>query len=154
MKKTGVFATFKIIHSAMLIGQVLFIAILVYLAYHKTFAQGFTSLDKILQIIAIAFAATAFFWGINIFKKRLLLIRESRAGNVKEMFDKYRQASIIQWAMLEGASLFCGISFFCTGNYAFLALAAVLIILFALQAPIKSKTALQLGLGIADVEGL
>jgi len=76
------------------------------------------------------------------------------ANGVQEKFAKYRAACIMQWAMIEGPCLFCCICFFLVGNYAFLALAAVLLLLFGMLAPVKIKAALQLGLSIADMEEL
>jgi hypothetical protein len=73
---------------------------------------------------------------------------------IREKFAKYRMACIIQWAMLEGPCLFCCICFFLVGNYAFLALAVALVLLFALLTPVKIKAALQLGLSSTDMEEL
>jgi hypothetical protein len=96
----------------------------------------------------------AFFFGGTFFKKKLADIKRNEKAGTKEKLDKYKTASIVQWAMLEGACLFCGVSFFITGNYAFLALALVLMLIFGMLAPIKSKIAFQLGLGISDIEEL
>ena len=155
MKKTGAFAALKIVHTAMLAGQVLFIAILFFMAYTKKIEPVLPEMDKPLQIIAVLLSAAGFFLGINIFKKKLLAIRDDmNNGSVQQKFAKYRMASIMQWAMLEGPCLFCCICFFLVGNYAFLALAAVLVLLFAVLAPVKIKAALQLGLSVTDMEEL
>jgi hypothetical protein len=155
MKKAGAFAALKIVHTAMLAGQLLFIAILFFLAYSKKIAPALPEMDKILQIVAVLLSATGFFLGTNIFKKKLLAIRDDVNNNsVQEKFAKYRVACFMQWAMLEGPCLFCCICFFLVGNYAFLALAAVLVLLFGLLAPVKIKTALQLGLSLTDMEEL
>jgi hypothetical protein len=52
------------------------------------------------------------------------------------------------------ASFFNIICFFLTGNYAFLALAAVLIIYFAMQAPTKNKVAQHLDISSSELDGL
>jgi hypothetical protein len=155
MKKTGAFAALKIVHTAMLAGQVLFIAILFFMAYSKRLLPLVPEIDKPVQVIAVLLSAAGFFLGANIFKKKLLAIRDDMVDNgIQEKFAKYRMAAIIQWAMLEGPCLFCCTCFFLVGNYAFLALAAALVLLFAMLAPVKIKAALQLGLSIADMEEL
>ncbi len=80
-------------------------------------------------------------------------IREMQAG-VKEKFEQYRAASILQWALIEGPALFSIVGFFLTGNYAFLALLLAIIFLFAMTAPSKLKIQLQLQLNEADLEEL
>lgn len=154
MKKAAAFSVLKTVHLAMLFGQLLFISILFYLVYSKKAIPPLAEQDRIFQVIAILFAGLAFFIGFNIFKKRLAVIRDKVHLTTMEKFDKYRSACIIQWALLEGAALFCGICFFLTGNYAFLALAALLILFFAMQVPHKNKTAQQLGLGTDDIDAL
>ena len=148
------FSTFKIMHRAMFIGQLVFLCVLFFLVYRKMVSPPLVAQDKLFQVIAIVFSAVAFFAGNELFKKRLAVIKDDIGTTIKEKFEKYRSACIIQWALLEGAVLFCGICFFLAGNYAFLALAAVLALLFLMQMPDKNKMALQLGLTIADVETL
>jgi len=155
MKKTGAFAALKIVHNAMLVGQVLFILVLFFMAYSKKTGPVLPEMDKPLQIIAVLLSALGFLLGTNIFKKKLLAIRDDMNNvGVQEKFAKYRTACIMQWAMIEGPCLFCCICFFLVGNYAFLALAAVLVLLFGLLAPGKIKAALQLGLSTTDMEEL
>jgi len=154
MKNAGAFAALKILHTALLAGQVLFMAVLVYLSYSKTITPALPEQDKIFQLIAIALSGAAFFIGTKIFKKKLLEIRDDNQSDVKVKFDKYRGASIVQWALIEGASLFCCFCFFLVGNFAFLALAAVLIILFGLLAPVKLKAALQMGVSVEELSSL
>lgn len=148
------FSSFKIMHRAMFIGQLVFLGVLFFLVYRKMVSPPLAAQDKIFQVIAVVFSAVAFFAGNELFKKRLAAIKDDIDLTLKGKFEKYRSACIIQWALLEGAVLFSGICFFLAGNYAFLALAAVLALLFMLQAPDKNKMALQLGLSSADVEAL
>lgn len=144
----------QIVHTAMFSGQILFAAIASYLVFsgvQESHMQSDT--EKILQVIAIVFAAGGFFAGTSLFKKKLLEIRNlSRTAN--EKFAVYRSASITQWALLEGPALFCIICFFLTGNYAFLILGFVLIILFFLLAPKRIKIAFQLGLSQSEADEL
>lgn len=154
MNKTNGLRGLIIIHKSMLIGQLIFAAICFYLVYTKSVSAGdMEDLDKILQVIAIVFSISGFIIGTSLFKKRLLQARSLETSNTQK-FEMYRSASIIQWACIEAPALFCIIGFFLTANYAFIALAATLILLFTLMMPSKSKTAFQLGISEADVEAL
>jgi Na+/H+ antiporter NhaD/arsenite permease-like protein len=154
MKKNTGFAALKMIHIALLAGQVLFAGVIFYLVNSKAIKPVFTAQDRTFQLIAIVMAAAAYFIGANIFKTKLAQIRSDENSTTQEKFIKYRTACIIQWALLEAATLFCIISFFLIGNFSFAALAVLLIILFAMQAPAKSKMALQLGINTEAVEEL
>jgi len=136
----------NIIHKAMLMGQIIFAGICFYLVYSGMEASATEGLDKILQVVAIATTAAGFFTGTYLFKKKLMTIRSMEDGTAAEKFSLYRAACILQWALLEGPSIFCIICFFLTANYAFLVLSGTLIILFAMMAPTKTKVAFQMGI--------
>ena len=142
-----------ILHKALLAGQILFAVVCFFLVYTKTQASPMEQLDRTLQVAAIILAGGGFFAGTSLFKKKLLQIRDMQT-DVKEKLPVYRTACIMQWALLEGPSLFTIICFFLTGNYAFIALATVLILLFAMLAPSKTKIAFHLGLSESEVEEL
>jgi hypothetical protein len=144
MQKGNSFSALNILHKAMLAGQVLFATVCFYMLYSKTVIPALQDLDKILQVLAITLSAAGFFAGNFLFKKRLLQAKESPAG-LTEKFAIYRSACILQWALLEGPGIFSIICFFLTGNYAFLALAATVILLFVILGPSKIKIAFQLG---------
>jgi hypothetical protein len=144
MQKGNSFKALSILHKAMLAGQVLFTAVCFYLLYTKIFIASSQELDKILQVAAILFSVAGFFAGNFLFKKRVLQARES-TSELQEKFAVYRSASILQWALLEAPVLFSVICFLLTGNYAFLALAAAVILLFVILGPTKIKIALLLG---------
>jgi hypothetical protein len=127
----------NILHKAFLIGQLLFIGIAFYLVYFKLFQATEHQLEKPLQFIAIILSIGGFFAGSQIFKKRLADSRQQ--NNVKEKFELYRGACIIQWALLEGPCLFNIISFMMTGDYTFLYLAGALILTFVRLSPSKIK---------------
>ena len=148
------FSVFKITHRIMFFGQLIFLGVLFFLVYRKEVTPPLAAQDKPLQVIAIVFSAIAFFAGNELFKRRLVAIKGNTGLPVRKQYDKYRSACIVQWALLEGAVLFCGICFFLVGNYSFIALAVLLALLFMLQMPDKNKMALQLGLSAGDVDEL
>lgn len=151
-KGTGM-KSLNIIHKAMLMGQIIFAAVCLYLVYSGIIKTFSNELDKLLQIIALALSAAGLFGGSTYFKKKILLIKDMQT-NVKSKFEVYRTTCLLQWALLEVPVIFSVICFFLTANYAFIALALLLIIIFAMQAPSKSKVALQLQVNEAELEDL
>jgi hypothetical protein len=140
----GILKSLSILHKAMLAGQFIFALVAVYLVYTNSFPiQNLQHLDQVLQVIALSFSAGGFYAGSLLFKKKLVIARDLQA-DTKDKLALYRQACIIQWALIEGPCIFVILCFLLVHNYAFLALAVVLLLLFALMAPSKSKIALQL----------
>ena len=153
MQKDKGLQLLNIIHKALMTGQILFASVCIYLIYSKSVLPMANDLDKILQVVALALTAGGIFAGMKFFKKKLMQIREMQTA-AKEKFDLYRRSCIVQWALLEGPSIFCIICFFLTGNYAFLALMLVVLFLFAMMAPSKVKVLLQLQLSEAELDNL
>ncbi len=148
------FASFKLIHKAMLLGQIIATIIFLVLIVTKIQTPSLVEYDRLFQIVALLFTATAFFVGNIIFKKKIIKIQENTNLTIQQQFEQYKTASLIQWALLEAATLFNGIAFFLIGNYSFIALAAVIILLFVMLAPNKTKMAIQLGITTQNVEDL
>ncbi|MBL7701065.1 MAG: hypothetical protein JNM14_02345 [Ferruginibacter sp.] len=153
MQKGNALKALNIIHKGLLAGQVMFAAVTAYLLYSGAVFPAATGLDKILQVVALALTAAGVFAGFTVFKKKLGQIREMQGG-AKEKFDQYRAACIIQWALMEGPAIFCIICFFLTGNYAFLAVVAFVIVLFVMTGPSKLKIQLQLQISEAELDEL
>lgn len=149
----GVFKAMQLLHRALLLGQALFAMLAFYLVYSGKFEANLKNLDQVLQLIAILFSVAGFFGGSKLFKNKILEIRES-AVSAKSKIDAYRIAAIIQWALLEGPSLFAIICFLITGNYAFLALSFALILVFAILAPTKIKISILLNIKEDDIDRL
>jgi len=152
MQKENALKLLLVLHKALLMGQLVFGGIGAYLVYTKSVTPAAAELEKVLQVAAIIVAAGGVYGGMRIFKKKLLQARDMESG--KEKFALYRSALIIQWALLEAPSLFCIACFFLTGNYAFLALAMVLIFLFVMTAPSKIKMLTQLQISESELDEL
>ena len=143
----------SILHKALMMGQILFSGLCIYLVYSNTILPIAKELDKTLQVVALIITAGGIYAGMTIFKKKLITIRDMQT-DAKEKFVLYRTACLIQWALLEGPSIFCTICFFLTGNYAFLALVLVILFIFVMTAPSKLKMQLQLQISQAELEDL
>lgn len=153
MKKTG-FALLRILHLALLSGQLIFSGVVFYLVYSKIMIPSLQEQDKTFQLVTIAIAVIAYYSGNYLFKKKMLQLKENVNASINEKFVQYRTACLLQWVLLEAATLVCGISFLFVGNYAFLALGGILILWFALLAPNKTKIALQLGINVDEASEL
>ncbi len=153
MQKGAAFKVLSILHKALMMGQVLFSGLCIYLIYTNTILPTAKEFDKILQVVALIITAGGIYGGMIFFKKKLITIRAMQA-DAKEKFVLYRTVCLIQWALLEGPSIFCTICFFLTGNYAFLALVLIILFIFVMTVPSKLKMQLQLQINEAELEDL
>ncbi len=150
----GTLRALLILHKIMLAGQLIFLMVAFFLGYKNLLPfQHSDALNRILQVLAIIFSVGGFYAGALLFKKRLLADKEM-LSDPKEKLLRYRQACIIQWSLIEGPCIFAIVSFLLTGNYAFMALAVVLIMAFAMMAPSKMKIAFQLQISEEEAEEL
>lgn len=135
----------------MLLGLILFAAIAFFLQYTGNFSPSLAEQDQLMQLIAIAISFAAVFIGAAFVKKRIFQLRDSQQ-TINEKAAAYRAVSILQWALLGGAALFCVIFFMLTGNLAFLCLSAAIMIWFSLTNPSKMKIMLLLRLSETEME--
>lgn len=138
----------------MLAGQLLFTGVIFYLVYSKAILPTLVEYEKTIQVMAVVLSAATLFIGNSLFKKKLLLLQADTNTAAKEKLLTYRSMCMLQWGLAEAGILVCGICLLVTGNYAFLALAVVLIMYFALLVPDKNKIALQLNLSSAELDAL
>lgn len=154
MKITTVFSSLNLMHKGMLMGQVIFTAVMFFLVYKKMLDPVAAKHEKILQLVAIVFAAVAILLGNSIFKKKLVWINQHSSLDAKTKLEMYRSATFLHWGLAEAGCLVSGICFLLSGNYAFLALAAVLVVYFAMLMPVKTRIAAQLNLQTSDLNEL
>jgi len=130
------FKSIKIVHIALVIGVVFFILISVFLQI-KGFGTVAPEIDNILLFVVPIFALGGIFASNFVFKKRLNEIRKK--SNLKEKMEEYRSALIVKLALIEGPSFFAVVTYLLTGNYIYLGLAVILIIVFLIYTPNKTK---------------
>ena len=142
----------KILHLALMAGQVLFILIMFSSVYFQKINDfKLESISMELLIASIILAALAYLGGKSLFNKKLAIIRESNFDVAKKLED-YRAANIIQWAMIEAPVILCCIFFFLTGNYYFMLIAVIMIILFYSTKTGTEKTLEDLQISLTDLE--
>jgi hypothetical protein len=130
------FKSIKIVHIALVVGVVFFALTSVFLQI-KGFGTVGHEIDKVLLIVVPIFTLIGIFASNFVFKKKLNEIRKK--SNLKEKMEEYRSALIIKLALIEAPSFFAVISFLLTGNYIYLGLAVILIIVFIIYTPNKTK---------------
>ena len=130
------FKSIKIVHIALVVGVVFFALISVFLQINGFGTVGH-EIDKVLLIVVPIFALIGIFASNFVFKKKLNEIQKK--SNLKEKMEEYRSALIIKLALIEGPSFFAVVSFLLTGNYIYLGLTVILIIVFLIYTPNKTK---------------
>ena len=142
----------KILHLALMAGQLLFIVIMfssVYFQRINTFPLANISGEILIAMIFIA--ALAYLLANSLFNKKLAIIRESNL-DVPQKLENYRSANVIRWALIEAPVILCCIFFFVTGNYYILLIAVIMIFLFYSTRTGTEKTIndLQISLSVLD----
>jgi len=130
------FKSIKIVHIALVTGVVFFTLISVFLQIEGFGTVG-PEIDKVLLFVVPIFALIGIFASNFVFKKKLNEIRKK--SNLKEKMEEYRSALIIKLALIEGPSFFAVVAFLLTGNYIYLGLTIILIIVFLIYTPNKTK---------------
>lgn len=138
----------QILHSAMLAGQVFFIAVVLYLHYSAQIEVNIISIKKYLYAIVPLFIAGGFILGTFIYKKRLQTLNETSTIEFKSSL--YRSANIIRYAMLEGPSLLSIVILLLTNDFFFLNTALFTILLFAFFRPTQARMITDLQLSESD----
>ena len=150
---TSPFRSLQLLYRALLWGQILFLILAFIIVGTTEKVTASEQLDRKLQVIAVLISFSAFFIGSRIFRKKLFQARHATIS-AKEKLAMYRSASLIQWALMDAATVFCIVAYIITHNFAFIALALLLLIIFGAMNPFKSKVMLQLALSPSDVESL
>jgi len=130
MTSGGYFKSIKIVHIALVIGIVFFTLISVFLQISGFGTVGQEINNGLLLLVPI-FALIGIFASNLVFRKKLKGIREK--SNLKEKMEDYRSALIIKLALIEGPSFFTVVAYLLTGNYIFLGIVVVLIIVFLIS---------------------
>lgn len=126
-----------VVWAAMLIGQVFFCAIAIYLVKYGAMNIEQTDLNEILLYIVPLIAVGCFSASYFLFKQRIIALKDIADLNTK--IANYRSALILKWALLEGPSFFAIVAYLLTGNYLLLCVAVVIIIIFILTMPNQAR---------------
>ena len=127
--------TLTIIHFALVAGQVIFIAVV-------TGLNGSTKIlldaEKDPLIFAVpGLALIVLVAGAMLGKK--LAETAAQKATLNEKLHHYRSALILRYAMIEGASLFGIVAYFLSGNFFFIIVSIVMILVMAMLRPTRHK---------------
>lgn len=136
MTSGGYFKSIKIVHIALVVGIVFFTLVSILLQI-KGFGTVGQEIDNVLLIVVPIFALIGIFASTLVFKNKLNGIRKK--SSLKEKMEEYRSALIIKFALIEGPSFFVVVSYLLTGNYIYLGILVILIIVFLIYTPNKTK---------------
>ncbi|HCT30994.1 MAG TPA: hypothetical protein DIW31_09735 [Bacteroidales bacterium] len=118
----------QIICSALILGQLFFLAIAIYLIIQTGMGFGDVNMKDVFIYVVPSFAAISIAASFFVFKSKLSKLKESQTLDQKLV--EYRSAQIIRWALLEGPSFFAIIVFLLTGQYLFVGIVAIIILFF------------------------
>ena len=126
----------KLIHLALLVGQLFFIGITVMLKGENAYSNIFATSESFYFPVLIL-TALGILIGDFIYKLRCGVLDDSHSFEFK--LNLYRSATIIKFALFEAPSLFAIVAFFTTGNFFYLAFSIFMIALTFFHKPTKEK---------------
>lgn len=147
------FKALKILHLGITGGLLIFAAAMLFLFQTGNLKAIDPTLERTLQVVAVLFSVALLLIGFKLFKRKMMEARNSTGSGVTRM-ALYRTACIIWWAMIEAPGLLAVVSFFITGNYAFLALAGFHVLVLLLFMPRKDNIIVLLNLNAKEVAQL
>ncbi len=118
----------QLICSSLIIGQLFFLAVAIFLVTRAEAGIGEVDLGDIFIFIIPIFAVTSIAASYFVFKNKLNRLKESQS--VEQKLVDYRSAQIIRWALLEGPSFLTIIAFLLTGQFIFVGVVAIIIMFF------------------------
>jgi hypothetical protein len=139
----------QMVHTAMLLGPLLFLLVANYLSPKTIWAPYGTQLFKTLQIGVILYVFIALVAAFKLFSKR----REAivKINGLNQQLLQYRAAAIIQYAIIESAILFSATAYYLVQHKSFLWLSVAALVVFFTQRPNDVLVAGYLGLKREDV---
>jgi hypothetical protein len=129
----------SILHLALLMGQIFFAGITYYLHQSGSLQMGMSELASMLKIVVPVLVLGAIIGSHFLFKIKIAQTqtKEKLAAKLAD----YRVAFLLQLALMEGGALFSIMSYLLTADLWFLAMAAIVIVVFVLQRPSLQKIA-------------
>ncbi len=131
------FMMLTILHGAIMAGQVIFVAVALFLDSQKQLPMTMADQRDMLLLVVPLIAIGGILGSSMIFKQRIKAI-EVREGLTKKLAS-YKVASIIRWALLEGVTFFCIVFFMLVGDILFLAIAGITMVFFFFNRATKHK---------------
>jgi len=135
----------QIVAIALILGQVLFIIITTALHFTNMFPAVMADSSRILLPIAALATLFAVWANNNFYRKDLEQIKMEKSLTKK--LELFRTAFVKRYAILEGPSFFCIVSYLLTGRISFLFFSVLLMGIQFINFPRKDKIVFDLELG-------
>lgn len=129
------FKSLKLIHIALMIGQVSFASVAFLINSLEPIAM--TELNDTFLILVAVFTLGSLAAGKLVAKNKLKAAKQKQT--LSEKLDDYRVLIITKLALLELPVFFAIVSFILTSNLTFLGLSGLVLIIFIIQAPTQDK---------------
>lgn len=142
----------SILHLALMAGQLMFAGVAYFLHQSGGFESPASELSPILKVLVPIFTSSAIVGSYFLFNFKVNASREK-----KLLLDKlvdYRIALVLKLAVLEGASLFSTMSYLLTKDLLFLAMTALVVVIFVFQRPTLNNIVSSLQLSSQDKQKL
>lgn len=140
------FRQLQILFFAMLVGQILFALISYFVLKPELTADQ--DMANLMLYLVPAMAIGAIIGSRLLFNQQIAAI--SSSTSLGEKLSQYRAASILRYALLEGAGLFALVSYLITGNIIFIGIALGVILFFLQFTPSINRVINELSLAGAD----
>lgn len=139
------------IYFALLVGQLLFFAVAFWFFGTEEFTAN-RKLDEIFQITVPLFGLMMMTLSRVVYNKKISGMDEM--GDAITKISKYRSFKIIQWAIVESATMFSLIALMLTGNHLYSAVFIFLIGYFFLVKPSKENFVSEMKINSTDAHEL
>ena len=144
------FRVLRVLHLGMLCGTCLFAIISLIVINRESITTTEESLNRTLQVTSVFFSFTLLLIGFNLFKKKLVAVRNS-LDHAERRMNQYITACITWWAMIEVPALFAVSCYWLTANLSFFFLASFHIFILFVFMPRKENIIVLLKLNSQEV---
>lgn len=131
------FKAIRLVHTAVLAGQVIFGIIGSYLGLKNMVEVADSEVETVLLIIVSIFVFTGTITSYFLFKKSIL--KTKRSNNIFDKTAGYRSSLITRFAIIEGQSFFAIVAFIVAPNIVFLIYFFAMLLYFLTLRPSKEK---------------
>lgn len=152
-KTINAFKILRTLHLSITGGLLIFIIVAIALERTGMITMASASLERVIQVVAVAVSVLCLVVGFNVFKKKIMQARNSELPAEKRM-AQYLAACVIWWALIELGGMVAVIGFVLTLNYAFVALGAFHILILLIFMPRRDNIILLLQLNAEEVDRL
>lgn len=120
--------TLQIVHLALFGGQVMFIAIVVWLNMSGMTENQVPDIEPVFRVLVPLFAVSGLAVSILITRRRLEKVR--REEGLKTRLEGYRSTFVVKAALMEGCGMFAIVAYLLTGSILFAGIAAGIALIF------------------------